>query len=219
MQDAPELILPPEFPDATHIDFASFHGKYAGRTCYLIGRGPTAFDYHSLTDVSDPIFFINDAVSLETHACSETFFFAHDAQLLVWLNGKSRSTAVLPIDGKIFRQTPGITLHHTGGLVFYHWREQSKEDLLTMTRDQIADLKQLYTHTGTIHSALHFIWFCGFKRVRFVGCDAGGGYDPRIANLSGSTARSEYTTIGQAQKILTQLFGLEAEYLGRNEER
>jgi hypothetical protein len=66
----------------------------AGRSCYVIGRGPTDFDYASLGDLAEPIFFINDAVCMEKHAKSETFFFAHDAQMLVWLNGRIKSTAV-----------------------------------------------------------------------------------------------------------------------------
>ena len=95
----------------------------------------------------------------------ETFFFAHDPQLLGWLNGQIKSTAVLPIDGKLFRDLPDLKFDHAGNVVFYHWREEKKEELLLMARDQIAELKQLYTHTGTIHSVLHFIWFCGFKKV------------------------------------------------------
>jgi hypothetical protein len=207
--------LPPRFPEAKLLDFADFNSKFSGRSCYVIGRGPTQFSYDSLAKVTDPVFFINDAVCLETYARSETFFFAHDAQMLVWLNGKSRSTAVVPIDGKVFHQTPGITLHHPGSVVFYHWREEKKEQLLTLSRDQIAGIRQLYTHTGTIHSALHFIWYCGFSKVNFVGCDAGGGYDPRLANLSRSSARDNYENIGKVQRLLTELFGLEAEYWGK----
>jgi hypothetical protein len=212
-----EDSIPPRFPDAIEIPFPDFNGKYTGQSCYVIGRGKTGFDYEKLAAVSEPILFINDAVCLEKYARSETFFFAHDAQMLVWLNGSSRSTAVVPIDGKVFRQTPGITLHHAGKIVFYHWREQNKEELLGMTRQQIAAVKQLYTHTGTIHSVLHFIWFCGFSRVNFVGCDGAGGYDPRLANLSRSSPNGNYGAIGRAQRLLTMLFGLEAVYLGNDE--
>jgi hypothetical protein len=58
----------------------------------------------------------------------------------------------------------GITLHHAGHIVFYHWREQNRGELLNMTRDPLAQVRQLFTHTGTIHSVLHFVWFCGFAR-------------------------------------------------------
>ncbi len=222
-----ETTALPRFPLAEIIAFESFNNAFAGRACYVVGRGPTEFDYETLADVDQPIFFINDAVCLEKFARSETFFFAHDPQLLVWLDGKVKSTAVLPIDGKVFVDTPGIQLNHAGKVVFYHWRENQKEDLLHMDRDQLAQARQLYTHTGTVHSLLHFLWYCGFGKVSFVGCDCitenhllaekfhtVDGYDARLTNLSGSSSGSTYEIIGRVQVMLTALFGFEAVYLG-----
>jgi len=218
----------PVFPRATALPFSSFNGKFDGRACTIVGRGPTAFNYQDLALSPDPVFFINDAVCLEKHAAGETFFFAHDQQALAWLNGAIRSTAVLPIDGKIFRGSPGVVLEHPGNLVFYRWRQEKREDLLLLSRDQIAERAELYTHTGTIHSLLHFIWFCGFRRVRFIGCDGitdtsrlpakfqtADGYDPRLENLSRSSVSPAYPTIFYAQQLLTNLFGLDAEYAGK----
>lgn len=217
----------PNFPLAQEIPFADFKNRYAGAACHVIGRGPTEFNYEDLAKLDEPVFFINDAVCLEKYARSETFFFAHDPHLLVWLDGQTKSTAVLPIDGKVFRGGPGITLNHAGKIVFYHWREQDKEQLLQLSRDQLAEIKQLYTHTGTVHSLLHFAWFCGFKRVTFIGCDCisdprtlpakfqtADGYDPRLENRSGSAGGLTYPSIGRAQALLTMLFGFEAVYVG-----
>ena len=205
------------FPAATELAFASFNNKYAGQSCYVVGRGPTEFDYEKLADVREPIFFINDAVCLEKYAKSETYFFAHDAQLLPWLNGEIKSTAVLPVDGKMFRATPGITLQHPGNLVLYHWPPKDRDpQLLQMTRDELAEAEQLYTHTGTVHSLLHFLWFCGFKQLNFIGCDGlmNVDYDSRLSNRSDSIPIGNYHAIARAQKLLTQLFGFEAHYLG-----
>jgi hypothetical protein len=217
MESMPDVL--PRFPRASEMPFASFNGKYAGQSCYVVGRGPTDFDYAALGDFAEPIFFINDAVCMEKHAQSETFFFAHDAQMLGWLNGRIKSTAVLPIDGKVFRQTPGVTLNHAGKIVFYHWREENRHELLGMTRQQIAKIKQLYTHTGTIHSVLHFIWYCGFARMNLIGCDCGKGYDLRLENLSHSVSCIDYSHIGKAQQLLTMLFGLEAVYMNPERKR
>ncbi len=208
------------FPNAQRIDFAAFNNRYAGRSCYVIGRGKTAFDYARLGDTDDPVFFINDAVCMEKHVRGDSFFFAHDPQLLGWLDVQLKSTAVLPIDGKLFRTSPDIQLRHTGQVVFYHWREQQKEQLLTMTRDELSRIEQLYTHTGTIHSLLHFAWYCGFARVRFVGCagDAGSGYDSRLENRSDSSVSSTYPMIRYVQGLLCQLFGFETEDLDRQDE-
>ena len=59
----------------------------------MVGRGPTNFDYRELADIADPIFFINDAVCLEKYARSETFFFAHDVEMRVWLDGSIKAAA------------------------------------------------------------------------------------------------------------------------------
>ncbi len=193
----------------------------------MIGRGPTEFDYQELANVDGPIFFINDAVCLEKFVRSESFFFAHDPHAQVWLNGEIRSTAVLPIDGKVFRNTPAITLNHAGDVVFYHWREHKKDELLHMNRNQLAEAKQLFTHTGTIHSLLHFAWFCGFKKITFIGCDCItdtqslepkfqtiDGYDPRLENRTRPAPGRTYAAIERAQTLLIMLFGFEAIYRG-----
>jgi hypothetical protein len=204
------------FPFAQLIDFAAFNSRYAGRSCYVVGRGKTSFDYAQLGNTDDPVLFINDAVGMEKHVRGESFFFAHDPQLLGWLDGSIRSTAVLPIDGKLFRSSPGMQLQHSGQVVFYHWPGQNKEQLLTMPRDRLSQANQLYTHTGTIHSLLHFVWYCGFKRVRFVGCggDSAGGYDPRLENRSESSVSSTYPMIRHVQELLCQLFEFEVEDIG-----
>jgi hypothetical protein len=208
------------FPHAAEIPFQSYLQKYANQACIIVGRGPTTYDYQQLGESTNPIFFINDAVCLEKHARGETFFFAHDPQLLSWMDGRIQSTAILPIDGKLFGAPIQSSFDHTGNVVFYHWRQEKKEDLLLMNREQIAQLKQLYTHTGTIHSVLHFAWFCGFTKVTFIGCDGitvGTGYDPRLVNISGSIAGSTYPAIIRAQRLLTTLFGFQATYLGSPE--
>jgi hypothetical protein len=220
------LRAAPRIPNAANLPFASFNNKYEGSGCYVVGRGPTLFDYEQLARVSEPIFFLNDAVCLEKYARSETFFFAHDEKMLVWLNGAMRAAAVLPIGGPIVFD-PRRAFKHAGAVVYYHWREENREDLLGMSRDQIAASKELYTHTGTIHSLIHFVWFCGFKRVVFIGCDGinrrdigrcsapvANGYDPRLQNLSRTSPFWHYTTIRSVQDRLTRALGLEAVYRG-----
>ncbi len=212
---ADESPIGPRFSCAVEIPFASFNGKYAGRSCYVVGRGPTEFNYEELAEVDDPIFFVNDAVCLEKYTRTETYFFAHDAVMRVWLDGKIKSTAVLPMEGDFLRGTAGITLQHRGNVVFYRSRGKESGQLLLLNRDQIAAAKQLYMHSGTIHSVIHFIWFCGFQRVAFIGCDCSSdGYDPRLENLSKSLSCRNYTAIGKAQGLLISLLGLKATYLG-----
>ena len=201
------------FPHASELPFSSFNNKYADRSCWVVGRGPTDFDYNDLADVTDPVFFINDAICLEEYARSETFFFAHDIQTRIWLDGAIKSTAVLPLDGLVLRHADETGLNHTGPVVYYRRGEKYREQLLQRTRDQVAAGGELFVHTGTIHSLVHFVWFCGFRRIIYVGCDGKRGYDPRLQNRSNSSP-GVYKTIHRAQELLTKLFGIEAVYRG-----
>jgi hypothetical protein len=220
-------VTPAPLPRATQLPFESFSNKYAGRSCYVVGRGPTEFDYQRLADVTDPVFFINDAVCLEKYVSTETFFFAHDARMRIWLNGSIRATAVLPIDGKLMVDAHQDHLSHTGGVVFYYWREISRRVLLSATRDEIAALKILFLQSGTIHPLLHFAWYCGFSRVNFVGCDginsrevlaetcnAPDGYDSRLQNNSLTCPGWTYDSIRRTQDLLMHWYKMEALYLG-----
>lgn len=217
----------PRFPMALPIPFCSFNNKYEGGGCHVVGRGPTDFNYHDLAEVTEPIFFINDAVCLERYARSETFFFAHDREMRVWLDGSMRATAVLPVDGTILGHAPGVILGHAGPLVHYRRGEKNRGDLLRMSRDEIARREELFVHSGTIHSLLHFIWFCGFCRVVYIGCDGinrrhalgtacgtKDGYDRRLQNKSNTAPWWQYRGIRRAQDLLTTLFGIEAVYRG-----
>jgi hypothetical protein len=207
------FMASPQLPLALPVPFYEFNNKYKHGGCYVVGRGRTDFNYDELGDVDDPIFFINDAVGLEKLVRSETFFFAHDSQMRVWLDGPMKSTAVLPINGKVLGNAPGVVLGHSSLVVYYHRGGKNKENLLRMSRNEIAQRGELFTHTGTMHSLLHFIWFCGFGRATFIGCDGINGYDQRLQNRSHSSP-GRYGTIRKAQELLTTLFGIEAIYRG-----
>jgi hypothetical protein len=217
----------PRFPNASPVPFRNFNDKFAGGTCCVVGRGPTNFDYKELAEIADPIFFINDAVCLEKYARSETFFFAHDVEMRIWLDGSIRAAAVLALEGSILGDAPDATLSHAGPVVYYHRGEKDQGNLLRMSRDEVADCEELFVHSGTIHSLLHFIWFCGFRRVVYIGCDginrkyalahacgARDGYDRRLENRSSTSPWWQYKTIRRVQDLLTTLFGIEAIYLG-----
>jgi hypothetical protein len=215
------------FPRARQIPFAAFNNRYARGACYVIGRGPTTFDYSRLAQITEPIFFINDAVCLEKHARSQTFFFAHDIEMRTWLDGSMKSTAVLPVNGTILGEAPGVVLDHAGPIVFYHRQDEDREALMRMTRDQLADAAGLFGHSGTIHSLLHFIWFCGFSKIIYIGCDginqkhtlasrcnSPDGYDPRLQNRSRTSPGWHYMQIRRVQELLTALLGIETVHLG-----
>ena len=217
-----------QFPKATNVPFATFNNRYTARTCCVVGRGVTDFSYPELGTFPDPIFFINDAVCMEKHARTETFFFAHDARMLVWLDGAIRATAVLPLDGKLFLEQPEIgTASHRQGRSLPLRGPDDRKPVLRLNRQQVAADAELYRHSATIHSLLHFVWFCGFKCVVFIGCDglndaellgsvnhAPTGYDPRLDNRSRTAPWWQYGSIRSVQDRLCSLLGLETRYVG-----
>lgn len=208
------------------IPFDMFNSRYAGRACYIVGRGPTTFDYTQLGSVDDPVLFINDAVSLERHVRGESFFFAHDAPLEIWLTRGLKSTAVLPVGGKLWKKLDEAKFNHGGAISFYAWNTGCQIHPLNLTRDELARVQELSRHCGTIHSLLHFVWYCGFTRVNFIGCDgindvwqlnalaAPTGYDSRIENLSATAPWFQYSEIRQVQDELCKRFGFQVKYLG-----
>lgn len=216
----------PRFPHAKQLPFAGFNNQFAGQTCYIVGRGRTDFDYRELARISDPIFFINDAVCLDRLATSHTFFFAHDRPLLRWLDGSIKATAILPLNGKIFTGSRNAEFAHAGPLVYYQWPHSNRGDLLRLRRDELALREELFVQLGTIHSLLHFVWFCGFQRAKLIGCDGINpqpsdlvartieGYDPRLENRSGISPGWQYDRIRKAQDLLMKIFQIEAIYLG-----
>jgi hypothetical protein len=208
------------------VPFAAFNNRYAGSACHIVGRGPTTFDYLRLREITEPVFFLNDAVSLEEHVRGDSFFFAHDRAQQVWLTRGLKSTAVLPVGGKFWTRIATFPFRHNGRIALYRWSKTPAFDLLNQTRDQLAAAEELFHHCGTIHSVLHFVWYCGFTHVRFVGCDgindpqqldaagARNGYDARLANASGTSPWWQYHQIREMQDRLCRRFGLEVNYLG-----
>ena len=192
----------------------------------MIGRGPTDFDYNALSDLDEPVFFIKDAICLEKLARSETFFISQEAELRPWLDGAISSTAVLPRNGTILTGAAGADLKHCAPVVYYDHRQQEGA-LLRMGRDEVARRQELFGHSGTIHSLIHFAWFCGFARMVLVGCDgiddrsalnrycnANRGYDRRLQNRSNSTSGGQYGLIRNAQDLLLTFLGIEPIYRG-----
>lgn len=214
--------------------FSSYENRFAGRTAIVVGKGPTLYDYADLAQQRSPVFFVNDAVALETHVApsESSFLFAHDPIMTVWFTRNIRSIAVIPEDGKVVSGKDDPALTPAGDVVFYRWRTSSQDTVLGWSRHELANERELYTDCGTIHSCLHFVWYCGFTSVRFVGCDgvtgdpraahlgdATTGYDKRIANASNSAPWGKFIRIRREQDRLCKLFGFEVEYWGTPVER
>lgn len=201
-----------------NIPFESFQNKFSGKA-WVIGSGPTTFDYSQLADVTEPVFFINNAASMEKYVKhDETFFFALDRRQHKWF-GLFRGTCVIPLGGPIATLKSDPILKNADRFCF--WRNSAKyqQNLLQLTRDQIAFEHRLYRHGGTIHPLIHFAWYAGFDELNLVGCDGtipkdqDERYDMRLENITGQKASSSYAKIRRAQDEELKTLGLKANYL------
>ena len=99
------------------------------------------------------------------------------------------------------------------------------EEILKLTRGELAGRRQLYIHSGTVHSVLHFVWFTGSTAVNLIGCDESrAGHDSRLPNKSRTrhglkegddqSKALEWSAIRrQIQEGMIRDLGLEARYL------
>ena len=216
------------------IPFADYRDRFAEKTAVVVGKGPTLYEFERLGTTGAATFFINDAVALETHLRAEqpSFLFAHDPGQTAWFARGIRTIPVLPRDGKIITGEHDSHLAPLPHAVFYTWRTRAQDVVLRQSKEELARTEELYTDCGTIHAALHFVWYCGFRSVRFVGCDGTSkdpravalgdehtGYDKRIENASQSQPWGAFIRIRREQDRLCKLFGFDAEYWGAPVER
>src|SRR5208283_5301603 len=95
-----------------------------------------------------------------------------------------------------------------------------------LTRAELAKQPTLAVKFGTATPIIHFLWFCGVRRVDFIGCDGindkdyvrqltgGKDYDPRIEIHQPGKAGWNNTNIRACQDMMIELFGFEARYIG-----
>lgn len=214
---------------------AEYKNRYAGRRFVIVGKGPTRFQYENLGETDDPIIFINDAVQFDHAALPsiETFFFAHDPAQAIWLTSELKATAVLPLRDSV--DSAGISMLSVAGLetrlqspqvVTYNWdrwwheHRNVAEELAGAVRDRsrIEHAGSLFVASGTVHSAIHFAWWCGASQITFIGCDgffrdATQSYDPRIDCRSQGKPRGMFRRIRRDQDWLCDVLGLSAEYV------
>jgi hypothetical protein len=195
------------------LNLADYQGVYHNRVAWIVGRGKTQYDYADLAKTTDPVIFINDAVSLEhlLNDQQESFVVFLDKCMRVWLQQPIRSIAVAH---QHVMGAPGFSPLPVVRIIKF-WPERG-----FITADQMARESKLFTQQGTICTVLCLCWFMGIRDVRLIGC---GGrnekrkrspYDPRIQTLSKSIPGWVYNEIRIKQDNLLRHWQMKSEYLG-----
>lgn len=187
-------------------NLAPYKGIHTGQTAWIIGRGRTEFDYAGLSQADGPVFFINDAVQLERHVTGQSYFAYLDNKVgRHWLTKGVKSVVLTPERDDFGGHTVVLYSRRTG-----HFDKD---------RDQVAANNGLVTAWGTITPVIHFAWFTGCDRVKFIGCDGisrpkGQEYDPRLANESNTSPGCVYAQIKASQERVCAELGLPCVYIG-----
>jgi hypothetical protein len=195
------------------LNLADYQAVYHNRMAWIVGRGKTTYDYSDLAKTLDPVFFINDAVSLEgvLNAEQASFMICLDKCMRVWLNQPVKSIIV---SHQNVMAAPGYQPHILNKIIKF-WPVRG-----FITADQMARESKLYTEQGTICTVLCLCWFMGIRDVRLIGCDglnnkrARDPYDGRIESRSRSIPGWVYSDIKEKQERLLKIWSINAEYIG-----
>lgn len=176
------------------IDLKKYLDKYVNCSAVVVGSGPTTFQYEDLSKFNCPIFFINDTVRYESYAKIKPFFHSHHRSLYVQL--VKRSTFLFPLvqyrGNNVIEYEKGMPLSNY--IPFDMQLDITKNDYennlslsnfpdWVLDKEKVCDKNCLFGHTGTITTLLHFIWFCNFNKITFIGCNPkfiSSGHDKRI---------------------------------------
>jgi hypothetical protein len=187
-------------------NLAPYKNIHAGKTAWIVGRGRTEFEYTDLSQADGPVFFINDAVQLERHVAGPSYFAYLDNKVgRHWLAKGVKSVVLTPERDEFGGHTVALYSRRSG-----HFDKD---------RDLVATNNGLVTAWGTITPVIHFAWFTGCTRVKFVGCDGisrpqGQEYDERLANESKTVPGGVYAQIRASQERVCTELGLPYVYVG-----
>ena len=103
--------------------------------------------------------------------------------------------------------------HRARKVCLYEWGGWWDDATLAgYTRADVRTHRRLYLNSGTIHTAVHFAWLAGARKILFIGCDGWHReYDQRIGVRS--VPGCSYAKIRRVQDRELALLGLAAEYL------
>jgi len=177
------------------VNLYDFVCKHAGQTGWVVGKGRTSYDYADLRNVDGPVFFINDAVALESHLRLEqdSYLTFLDPVMAVWLTKPVRSVIICPRDERL------------GKKIFASNRVASFVPSPYLDTKRNPRQLGLHRRLGTICTTIHFAWFCGIHKLKLIGCDGFNdkkepAYDSRIESVSEGRPAWKYDAIRKAQE-------------------
>lgn len=193
-----------------------YKDSFQGTTPVVIGSGPTKFDYRKLDNINDPILFLNDAVWLGDR--EDRFFFTHHTEVERWLSVKSTYIFIedrINSGGTKFAQTKPhgkylpikIEMDKRFPQVLGRILDQNLPDW-ALDKDKVLTRKTFCAHIGSISTLIHFLWFCGVKKILGIGINntyTTLKHDPRIQKFYSKKEYPNYCPKGELMNFCPNL--------------
>lgn len=169
--------------------FEDYMDAYTGE-CYVFGSGETGFDYKLIPDLTEPLFFINQAAQLAVNNhWSDKFMMSLDKKHHIFFP-VFEGTLLLPANQNMDDAkglSPGSFIN--ADQICWWSNKLARTGHLETEKEELQRHKILHQGTSgcaaTIFPMVHFLWYAGFDKVNLVGCDGKpGGYDPRLKNFT-----------------------------------
>ena len=187
---------------------------------YVVGSGPTNFDYKDIEKITAPIIFINDMAQFAiTCASEEQYFLSHHlskyrdvSPITIWISKLYSETSEWNIvgDSRFSPKNDFISVKAIMGdeaddnfFVRYPW---------LLNKDEVIKKNTILGFFGTITTVLYMSWFMGCSEPRMIGCDPNSLTDTHDKRIGGAMIY-EPAKIKRNQKALTKKLDLNPIYI------
>lgn len=203
--------------------FADLKNRHEGQTITVCGTGPS-LDWLDAKAMTGPRIYLNRTAFAMPYSEGETYWFAMDdawgkkvkGPWLSFLQSVRFGCGVTGVFRDPLLGAGGFPDAPKGDNII-HFKDfrTNRDQLLGMTRDQIAEAGALYQFAGTGCTAIHFAWYLGAPKVRLAGLDGGDGYAKRLARFYDKDKRggSGYELAQQSVRKVLDVLKLEVEWV------
>jgi hypothetical protein len=166
--------------------FANLMDRHKGETCWIVGTGPS-LDAIDPADITGPRIYLNRAAFALPAERYVTYWLVADDAWGQQIEGpwsehlrnviRGDADTILLARNPLLVPSGAHTKPHDGPHIV-HWKSQHapRAALRCMTRTEIAECGELYSHCGTAAPAIHAAWFMGCTRIILTGIDGTDGH-------------------------------------------
>lgn len=204
------------------VPFRELKNRHAGETILVAGTGPS-LDRLVDAAITGPRIYLNRSAFVLPASAGKTYWLVADdawgkkvpgpwfAHLRAVQDGSAKTVLCVrsPLLG-----AGGFPPAPIGPNIF-HWKSEAanRDRLLSLSRDEIADLGELWMFSGTGGTAVHLAWYLGASKLVLAGLDGADGYAKRLRHLYNENKKggNGYSFANECARKAIAALGLEIE--------